>query len=121
MTSPIQNAEKLPATKPDKMFSDAPPCLEQLVISLTCCELVLVKILENSGINAPAAVPQEMIADNTHHKSGSNPVCLRQQKIAGDERDENGNDRGDPDQLGQRRFKIKILHAAISRAGRPSR
>ena len=31
MTSPIQKAEKLPATKPDRMFSEAPPCLEQLV------------------------------------------------------------------------------------------
>ena len=33
MTSPIQKAEKLPATKPDRMFSEAPPCLEQLVTS----------------------------------------------------------------------------------------
>ena len=98
------------------MFSDAPPCLEQLVISFTCCELVLVKILENSGINAPAAVPQEMIAESTHHKSGLQPALFAQQKIAGDERDENGNGRGDPDQLGQRRFKIEILQIAVSRA-----
>ena len=70
MTRPIQNAEKLPATKPDRMFSDAPPCLEQLVTSLTCCELVLTKILVNSGINAPATVPQLMMTDSTHHRFG---------------------------------------------------
>ena len=28
MQRPIQKAEKLPATKPDKMFNEAPPCLE---------------------------------------------------------------------------------------------
>src|SRR5476651_909007 len=70
MTSPIQKAEKLPATKPDRMFSEAPPCLEQLVTSLTCLELVLTKILVNSGINAPATVPQLMIADNTYQSAG---------------------------------------------------
>src|SRR5215469_9303152 len=65
MQRPIQNPEKLPATSPAKMFNDAPPCLEQVVTSLTCNEFMLVKILVNSGINAPAIVPQEMIADST--------------------------------------------------------
>ena len=68
MHKPIQNAEKLPATKPDRMFSDAPPCLEQLVTSFTCFELVLTKILVNSGISAPATVPQEMMAESTHQR-----------------------------------------------------
>src|SRR5271157_3137744 len=76
MTKPIQKAEKLPATKPDRMFSEAPPCLEQMVTSLTCCELVLVKTLVNSGITAPAMVPQEMMADRTHQRLGSMPGCL---------------------------------------------
>src|ERR1700760_3626076 len=71
MTRPIQKAEKLPATNPDKMFNDAPPCLEQLVTSRTCRELVLTNTLVNSGINAPATVPQLMMTDNTHHRSGS--------------------------------------------------
>src|SRR5271170_4802547 len=71
MQSPIQNAEKLPATKPDRMLSDAPPCLEQLVTSRTWRELVLTKTLVNSGITAPATVPQLMMTDNTHHKSGN--------------------------------------------------
>src|SRR5678815_3089110 len=70
MTSPIQKAEKLPATKPDRMFNDAPPCLEQLVTSFTCRELVLVKTLVNSGMSAPATVPQLMMADNTHQRAG---------------------------------------------------
>src|SRR2546423_15383487 len=70
MQRPIQNAEKLPATKPDRMLSDAPPCLEQLVTSRTCLQLVLTKTFVNSGITAPATVPQLMITDSTHHRSG---------------------------------------------------
>src|SRR4051812_37241642 len=70
MQRPIQNAEKLPATKPDRMFNEAPPCLEQLVTSRTCLELVLTNTLVNSGINAPATVPQLIITESTHHNSG---------------------------------------------------
>src|SRR6266699_5300242 len=70
MHSPIQNADMLPATKPERMFSDAPPCREQLVTSRTCRELVLTNILVNSGITAPAKVPQLMITESTHQKSG---------------------------------------------------
>src|SRR6478736_5688204 len=68
MINPIQNAEKLPATKPDKMLREAPPCLEQLVTSRTCREVVLTKILVNSGINAPATVPQLMMTESTHQR-----------------------------------------------------
>src|SRR5882724_839664 len=70
MTRPIQKAEKLPATKPDRMLSEAPPCLEQLVTSRTCLELVLTNTLVNSGINAPATVPQLMMPESTHHRAG---------------------------------------------------
>src|SRR5450432_4237272 len=70
ITRPIQKAEKFPATRPDRMFNDAPPCLEQLVTSRTCRELVLTKILVNSGITAPATVPQLMMAESTHQKAG---------------------------------------------------
>src|SRR3954466_10381593 len=70
MQRPIQNAEKLPATNPDKMFNEAPPCLEQLVTSRTCLELVLTNTFVNSGISAPATVPQLMMTESTHHKSG---------------------------------------------------
>src|SRR5580765_1615120 len=70
MTKPIQKADILPATKPERMLSDAPPCLEQLVTSRTCRELVLTNTFVNSGITAPAIVPQLIITDNTHHRSG---------------------------------------------------
>src|SRR5437762_8659133 len=70
MMRPIQKAEKLPATKPDKIFKDAPPCLEQLVTSRTCREVVLTNTFVNSGISAPATVPQLMIADSTHQRAG---------------------------------------------------
>src|SRR6185369_13744391 len=70
MISPIQNAEKLPATKPDRMFSDAPPCLEQLVTSRTWRDVVLTNTFVNSGINAPATVPQLMITESTHQRFG---------------------------------------------------
>src|SRR5215207_6372064 len=71
MTRPIQNADMLPATKPERMFKDAPPCLEQLVTSRTWRDLVLVNTLVNSGMSAPATVPQEMIIESTHHKAGN--------------------------------------------------
>src|ERR1700733_9153188 len=71
MHSPIQNAEKLPATNPERMFSEAPPCLEQFVTSFTCRDFVLTKTFVNSGITAPATVPQLMITDSTHQRSGS--------------------------------------------------
>src|SRR6266404_8958647 len=70
ITRPIQNADMLPATKPDRMFRDAPPCFEQLVTSRTWRELVLVKTLVNSGINAPAIVPQLIMPESTHHNAG---------------------------------------------------
>src|ERR1035437_6770435 len=78
MTRPIQKAEKLPATKPDRMLREAPPCLEQLVTSFTWRELVLTKTFVNSGIRAPATVPQLMMTESTHHSAGSIPAwCAR--------------------------------------------
>src|SRR5665213_3745355 len=68
ITSPIQNAEKFPATRPDKMFSDAPPWPEALVTSRTWREFVLTKIFVNSMMSAPASVPQDMIAASTHQR-----------------------------------------------------
>src|SRR5437762_10429790 len=70
MMRPIQKAEKLPATKPDKIFKDAPPCFEQLVTSRTCFEVVLTNTFVNSGISAPATVPQLMIVESTHQRAG---------------------------------------------------
>src|SRR5215471_11241292 len=67
---PIQKADMLPATKPERIFSEAPPCFEQLVTSRTWREFVLTNTFVNSGIIAPATVPQLIIADSTHHKFG---------------------------------------------------
>src|SRR5215831_1729597 len=70
MHKPIQKPEKFPATNPERIFSDAPPCFEQLVTSRTCFDVVLTNIFVNSGISAPAMVPQEIIAERTHHRFG---------------------------------------------------
>src|SRR5689334_21038594 len=70
MTNPIQKADIFPATKPERILSDAPPCFEQLVTSRTCLEVVLTKIFVNSGMRAPATVPQLMMAESTHHREG---------------------------------------------------
>ncbi len=56
MVSPNQNALKFPATKPDRMFNDAPPSRDDVTISRTCAEWTDVKTLTSSGMIAPASV-----------------------------------------------------------------
>src|SRR5687768_16668813 len=63
---PSQNAEKLPATKPDKMLSDAPPCRDDVTTSFVCAECTEVKIFTNSGMIAPASVPQVIMVESFH-------------------------------------------------------
>ena len=48
------------------MLSDAPPSRELVTISRTWRELVEVKTLTNSGISAPASVPQLMMVASFH-------------------------------------------------------
>ena len=55
------------------MFRDAPPSRELVTISRTWRELVEVKTLTNSGISAPARVPQLMMVANFHHSELSPP------------------------------------------------
>src|SRR5690606_30111150 len=64
---PIQKPLKLPAVRPDRMLSDAPPSLLHATTSRTCCELVDVNIFTSSGMIAPASVPQVMMVDSFHH------------------------------------------------------
>src|SRR5579872_460181 len=71
MSMPFQKALKLPATRPDKIVSDAPPSREAVTISCTCLECELVKILVNSGISTAARVPQLMIVASCHHRLGN--------------------------------------------------
>src|SRR6185369_16554841 len=66
MLMPSQYAEKLPATKPERMFSDGPPSRDDVTTSLTCRDSVEVKIFTSSGISAPAIVPQEMMIASFH-------------------------------------------------------
>src|SRR6185437_3584165 len=71
MVSPSQKAEKLPATRPERMLSEGPPSSDEVTISATWRESTEVKTLTNSGIMAPASVPQEMMAESFHQSVGS--------------------------------------------------
>src|SRR5439155_19269897 len=66
--SAFQNTEKLPATIPERMFSEAPPSLLAATTSATCCECELVNTFVNSGITAAASVPHEMISDSVDQR-----------------------------------------------------
>src|SRR5436190_24153761 len=70
---PSQNALKFPATKPDRMLSDAPPSRELVTTSRTCRESTEVKTLTSSGMIAPARVPQVMTVESFHQSVGSPP------------------------------------------------
>src|SRR4051794_17926179 len=54
ITSPNQYALKLPATRPARMFRDAPPSREDDTTSRTCDDSVDVNSLTISGMMAPA-------------------------------------------------------------------
>src|SRR5438093_6782468 len=66
--SAFQNTEKLPATIPERMVSEAPPSLVAPTISFTWRDWLLVNTLVNSGIRAAASVPQEMMVESFHHR-----------------------------------------------------
>ena len=65
---PSQYALKFPATSPDRMFREAPPSRADVTTSRTCPDSVDVKILTNSGMIAPASVPQVMTVDSFHQR-----------------------------------------------------
>src|SRR3954463_16201872 len=69
---PSQYALKLPATKPDKMLSDAPPSRDDVTTSLTCRDSVDVNTFTNSGMIAPASVPH-VITSESFHQSVPSP------------------------------------------------
>src|SRR6266705_6474672 len=68
IASPNQYALKLPAINPDRMLSDAPPSRDDVTISRTCRDPVDVKTFTNSGIMAPASVPQVITVESFHHR-----------------------------------------------------
>src|ERR1041385_2887177 len=73
IAKPSQYAEKLPATKPLRIFRDAPPSRELMTIARVWRELVEVKTLTSSGISAPASVPQLITMASFHHRVSSPP------------------------------------------------
>ena len=75
MVSPNQNALKFPATKPDRMFREAPPSRDDVTISRTCRELVEVNTLTSSGMMAPASVPHVITSESFHHSVLSPPTA----------------------------------------------
>src|SRR5689334_25401630 len=68
MVRPFQNTEKLPATRPDRMFSDGPPSRDAATISRVWREFELVNTFVSSGMSAAASVPHEMMLDSFHHR-----------------------------------------------------
>ena len=64
---PSQYALKLPATNPERMFSEAPPWRDDVTTSRTCAESTEVKTFTNSGMMAPARVPHVMTVESFHH------------------------------------------------------
>ena len=71
MARPIQKAEKLPATRPERMVRPVPPSLVASTISRQWALLVLVKRRVSSGMIAAAMVPQEMMVASFHQREGS--------------------------------------------------
>src|SRR3954463_8739566 len=70
---PSQYALKFPATRPDRMFSDAPPSRDDVTTSFTWPDSVDVNTLTSSGMIAPASVPQVMMLESFHHSVLSPP------------------------------------------------
>src|ERR1700720_2664743 len=73
MARPMEYAEKFPATKPERMPREAPPSSAERTTSLTWRDSVEVKTLTNSGMMAPASVPQEIMVASFHHCEESPP------------------------------------------------
>src|SRR4051812_22642163 len=70
---PSQYALKLPATRPDRMLSDGPPSRDDVTTSRTCRDSVDVNTFTNSGMIAPASVPQVITSESFHQSDGSPP------------------------------------------------
>ena len=79
------------------MFSDAPPWRDDVTTSLTCPLSVVVNTFTNSGMIAPASVPQVMIVDSFHHNVAS-PASARDQGIDTPKVRATDTDRGRPDE-----------------------
>src|SRR5262245_27404753 len=74
--TPIQNALKLPAVRPDRMLSEAPPSRDDATTSFTWADSVEVNTLMSSGMIAPASVPHEMMSESFHQSVPSPSVGM---------------------------------------------
>ena len=117
ITSPIQNALKLPAVRPERILSDAPPSRDDATTSFTCCEFVDVKIFTSSGMIAPASVPHVMIVASFHHSVPS--PRSRISSHGSDVRHHHGNDRRQPHERRERLFEIHLVRLLVLRLGGP--
>src|SRR3954469_20494953 len=77
MLRPIQYALKLPATRPARIFSEAPPSLDAVTTSFTCPDSVDVNTFTSSGMIAPASVPHVMTVDSFHQSEPSPRPAIR--------------------------------------------
>src|SRR5713226_5504538 len=77
MTIPSQKALKLPAMRPDRMLSEAPPSREAVTTSRTWLDSVDVKTFTSSGMMAPASVPHVMTVESFHHNVPSPRLLTR--------------------------------------------
>ena len=77
-TTPVQKPPKLPATRPLRMLSEAPPCSEALTTSFTCFDVGEVKSLVNSGMRAAPRVPQLMMMLRASHQLLPRPPRMSQ-------------------------------------------
>ena len=92
---PSQKALKLPAVRPARMLSDAPPSRDAVTTSRTCADSVDVKTLTSSGMMAPASVPHVMM----HGELPPLAVVAaerRDERRRDDEREDDRDDRRDP-------------------------
>src|SRR5215470_17850529 len=71
MLRPSQYELKLPATNPERMFSDGPPSRDEITTSFTCPDSVDVNTFTSSGMIAPASVPQVITVDSFHQSDPS--------------------------------------------------
>ena len=96
-TMPIQKALKLPAVRPGEDVQRAPPSREEVTTSRTCADSVDVKTLTSSGMIAPASVPQVMMAESFHQSVGV-AAEVGNEQLRDDERQDDGDQRGQPDE-----------------------
>ncbi len=107
----------MPAMRPARMFSEAPPSLDAFTTSFTCPDLGLVNILVNSGMRAAPSVPQLMIIDRIAQRffsSGSAPEWS-DHEVAHREGDDYRKYGGDPYQVRQGLFEIHVILAVVQR------